>query len=93
MEPKIRLYLTIGTCCWKGEMFCINSLYKKRIYLVEHIMEKGNIQSLEHFQNIWVNHKELLMIMDIFRGIPASWKEQTDSVKFQEWMWILLHSI
>ena len=47
-------------------------------------MEKGNIRSVEYFENFGVNHKELLMIMDIFRGIPASWKEQTASVKFQD---------
>ena len=70
--------------CWKGKMFCINSLYKKGIYLVNHIMEKGKILSVEHFKNTGVNHIELLMITDIFRGIPAGWKEQTSLVEFQE---------
>ena len=70
--------------CFKGKMFCINSLYEKGIYLVNHIMEKGKLRSIEHFQNIGVDHNELLMIMDIFRGIPASWKEETALVKFQE---------
>ena len=47
-------------------------------------MENGKLRSIEYFQNIGVDHNELLIIMDIFRGIPASWKEETALVKFQE---------
>ena len=86
-EAKNSIVFNNRNICWKGKMFCINSLYKKGIYLVEHIMEKGNIRSVEYFQNFGVNHKELLMIMDIFRGIPASWKSKQLRLNFR--MWIL----
>ena len=70
--------------CIKGKMFFHSSLYKKEIFSLNHIIDKGRLKSLEYFQRFGVNSEELLIINDIYNAIPENWKSVSSSDKFQQ---------
>ena len=41
------------------------SLFEKEIYAVDHLLNKGNVKSIEYFRNLGMNSTDLLMITDI----------------------------
>ena len=51
--------------CLKGKMIFDASLFKKEIYAVDHLLNKGNVKSIEYFRNLGMNSTDLLMITDI----------------------------
>ena len=42
------------------------SLYEKGIYLVNHLLDKGRLRSIEHFRNLGVNSEEAFIILEIY---------------------------
>ena len=57
---------------------------KEYIYIVNHLLDKGKLRSIEHFRNLGVNSEEALIILEIYKAIPDSWKEATAVAKFQQ---------
>ena len=48
---------------FKDNIICVESLYEKGIYLVNHLLDKGRLRPIEHFQNLGVNSKEAFIIL------------------------------
>ena len=46
-------------------------------------MNKGRVKSIEYFQNLGMNSKDLLMITDICSAIPDDFKNERALAKFQ----------
>ena len=69
--------------CLKGKMIFDASLYAKEIYAVDHLLNKGRVKSIKHFQNLGTNSKDLLMITDICNAIPDEFKNESALAKFQ----------
>ena len=46
-------------------------------------MNKGRVKSVEHFQNLGMNSKDLLTITDICNAIPEDLKNERLLAKFQ----------
>ena len=59
------------------------SLFAKEIYAVDHLLNKGRVKSIEYFQNLGMNSKDLLMITDICNAIPDDFKNERALAKFQ----------
>ena len=70
--------------CLIGRMIFNSNLYDKGIYFIEDIVSEGRIRSVEYFQNLGINCKDLLIINDIYKVIQAALKDATVLVKFQE---------
>ena len=62
--------------CLKGKIIFDASLYAKEIYAVDHLLNKGRVKSIEHFQSLGTNSKDLLMITDICNAIPDEFKNE-----------------
>ena len=69
--------------CLKGKLIFDASLFAKEIFAVDHLLNKGRVKSIEYFQNLGMNSKNLLMITDICNAIPDDLKNERALAKFQ----------
>ena len=69
--------------CLKGKMIFDASLFEKETYVVDHLLNKGSVKSVEYFQNLGMNSTDLLMISDICNAIPDDFKNERALAKFQ----------
>ena len=70
--------------CINGKMIFDRELYNIGIYHVDHIVDKGHVKPVAHFQSVGIEGSDLLKILDIYNAMPMSWKEVSLSVKFQQ---------
>ena len=69
------------TICLKGKIIFDASLFAKEMYAVDHLLNKARVKSIEHFQKLRMNSKDL--ITDIYNAIPDDFKNERALAKFQ----------